>query len=105
MRQYTTPTYQLLVKGVDITAADGVWVTFADSTRAIVVTKDSPTLAASGSDTSVTVTLTQAETKLFAANTKTGVQVNWMKDGARFATEIALIDITENLLKEILPNV
>ena len=105
MRQYTTPTYQLLVKGVDLTAADGVWVTFADSTRAVIVTEDSPTVAASGSDTLVTVTLTQAETKSFCPFTKAGVQVNWMKDGARYATEIALIDISENLLKEILPNV
>lgn len=105
MRQYTTPTIQLLVKGVDLTAADDVWVTFADRTRAITLTKDSPTVAASGSDTSVTVTLTQAETKTFVANTLCDVEVNWMKDNKRFATEIQSLNVKENLLKEILPNV
>lgn len=104
MRQYTTPTMQLLVKGVDLTAADDVWVTFADRARAITLTKDSPTVAASGSDTSVSVTLTQAETAQFIQNTLCDGQVNWMKDGLRYATDIVSISVYENLLKEILPN-
>ena len=104
MRQYTTPTYTLTVKGVDLTGVDGVWVTFADSNRTVIVTKDSPTVTASGNDSVVETTLTQAETALFAADTKSGVQVNWYDDGLRFATEIVQINITENLLKEILPN-
>ena len=105
MRQYTTPTYTLTVKGVDLTAADGVWVTFADSNRAIIVTKDSPTVSASGDDTIVETTLSQAETALFAEDTKSGVQVNWLDGTKRFATNIVQININENLLKEILPNV
>lgn len=104
MRQYTTPTYELTVKGIDISGADDVWVTFADTPRAIVITKDSPTVAASGSDTKVTVTLTQAETAKFIEGTISGVQVNWMDGGSRYATDIAPIDVKENLLKEILPN-
>ena len=104
MRQYTTPTIQLLVKGVDLTAADDVWVTFADRTRAIILTLDSPTVAASGDDTQVSVTLTQAQTAQFIANTLSDVQVNWMDDSARYATDIASVNVYENLLKEILPN-
>lgn len=104
MRQYTTPTIQLLVKGVDLTAADDVWVTFADRTRAIVLTLDSPTVAASGDDTQVSVTLTQAQTAQFIANTLSDVQVNWMVSTARYATDIMSINVYENLLKEILPN-
>lgn len=104
MRQYTTPTIQLLVKGVDLTAADDVWVTFSDRTRAIVLTLDSPTVAASGDDTQVSVTLTQAQTAQFIANTLSDVQVNWMVSTARYATDIMSINVYENLLKEILPN-
>lgn len=105
MRQYTTPTISLLVKGVDLTAADDVYVTFSDRTRAISLTIDTPTVAASGDDTQVTVTLTQEQTAQFVANTLSDVQVNWMVSSARYATEIVSINVYENLLKEILPNV
>ena len=104
MRQFTTPTIQMTVVGVDLTAADDVWVTFADRPRAIILTLDSPTVAASGDDTSVSVTLTQAQTAQFIANTLSDCQVNWMKDGLRYATDIVSINVYENLLKEILPN-
>ena len=105
MRQYTTPTYTFTVKSVDLTAADDVWVTFADSTRSIIVTKDSPTVTASGSDSVVECTLTQAETGQFYPCTKASAQVNWMVGTKRLATEIIEVAIKENLIKEILPHV
>lgn len=102
MRQYTTPTISLLVKGVDLTAADDVYVTFSDRTRAIVLTIDTPTVAASGDDTQVTVTLTQEQTATFIANSLCDVEVNWMDGSTRMATEIAPLNVKENLLKEVL---
>lgn len=104
MRQYTTPTYTFTVKDIDLTAMDDVLVTFADTTRTIIVTKDSPTVTASGDDTTVKCSLTQAETGRFWPNTKADAQINWLDGTKRCATEIIEIDIKENLIKEILPN-
>ena len=102
MRQYTTPTLSIKVKGVDLTDADSVWVTLANSTRTVVITKDEPTLAVSGSDTTCTITLTQEETRRFAPKAKVDVQVNWMTGDVRCATDIASVTAFENLLKEII---
>lgn len=104
MRQYTTPTFTFTVKGIDLTAMDDVLVTFADATRTILVTKDSPTVTASGSDTIVETSLTQAETGKFVQNTTGFAQINWLDGATRCATEIIEISIKENLIKEILPN-
>ena len=104
MRQYTTPTLSIKVKGVDLTDADTVWVTLANSTRTVTITKDEPTLSVSGSDTTCTITLTQEETRRFAPKAKVDVQVNWMDGAIRCATDIASITAFENLLKEVLPS-
>lgn len=102
MREFTTPTIPLKVKGVDLTTADAVYVTFTDSVRGIVITKDSPTLTVSGSDTNVTVTLSQAETGQFGPKSRVDIEVNWMKNGMRGATEIGSVTCFENLLKEVI---
>lgn len=102
MRQYTTPTLSIKVKGVDLTAADSVWVTLANTARTNVITKDEPTLAVSGSDTNISVTLTQEETRRFSPRAKVDIQVNWMTGDVRCATDIASVTAFENLLKEII---
>lgn len=102
MIQYTTLTLPLLVEGVDITGADDVYVTISDKPGAVVVTDDSPTLAASGNDTSVTATFGQTDTGKFVENTTAIVQVNWMDNGSRKATLPAEIHVYENLIKEVL---
>ena len=102
MRQYTTPTLTLTVEGVDLTAADDVYVTISDRDRDVTVTNDSPTVTTDGTDSTVEITLTQEETAMFPANERSGIEVNWMKNGARFATEIAYINVRENLLKVVL---
>ena len=102
MRGFTTPTIPLKVKGVDLTTADSVYVTFTDSVRSIVITKSSPTLEVSGSDTNVTVTLSQAETGQFGPKSRVDIEVNWMKNGLRGATEIGSVTCFENLLKEVI---
>lgn len=102
MREFTTPTIPLKVKGVDLTSADSVYVTFTDSVRSIVITKSSPTLEVSGSDTNVTVTLSQEETGKFGPKSRVDIEVNWMKNGLRGATEIGSVTCFENLLKEVI---
>ena len=102
MRQFTDVTIPLKVKSLDLTSADAVYVTFTDCVRNIVITKNSPTLTAIGSDTEVTVTLSQTETGKFMPNARVDIEVNWMKSGVRGATEIASVTSFENLLKEVL---
>lgn len=102
MRQYTTPTLSIKVKGVDLTAADSVWVTIANTARTVSITKDEPTMTVSGSDTNVTISLTQDETRRFVPKAKVDIQVNWMTGSVRCATDIASVTAFENLLKEII---
>lgn len=102
MRQFTTITVPLKAVGVDLTSVDDVYVTFTDPVRGIVITKDSPTISASGSDTIVTVTLSQAETGQFLPNSRVDIEINWMDSGVRGATDIASVTCFENLLKEVI---
>lgn len=102
MRQFTTPTIPLKVVGVDLTVVDDVYVTFTDPVRGIVITKDSPTITTSGTDTIVTVMLSQTETGQFLPKSRVDIEVNWIDDGVRGATEIASVTCFENLLKEVI---
>lgn len=102
MRQYTTPTLSIKVKGVDLTSADSVWVTIANTARTVTITKDDPTLTVDNGDTICTVTLSQDETRRFFPKAKVDIQVNWMTGDVRCATDIASVTAFENLLKEII---
>lgn len=104
MRQYTTPTLSIRVKSVDLTSADSVWVTIANTARTITITKDDPTLTVDNGDTICTVTLSQDETRRFYPKANAGIQVNWMTGDVRCATNIASVTVFENLLKEVLPS-
>lgn len=104
MRQYTTPTLTLVVKGQNITDADHVWVTFADKTRSKVLTSDNLEMTLMEDGTQISVELSQEQTSLFTANSKVDIQANWMTGDKRAATNIKTISVTENLLKEILQN-
>ena len=109
IRIYTTPTLTFRVKGVDITAEDHIYVTFADHTESRVLTKADGELTVSlnDEDTDVSVTLSQAETKIFRPNTHASAEINWCNSSgtSRGATEIVDIIIKNNLLKEIKPDV
>ena len=96
MRQFTTETDEIIVEGVDLTTAD-VYVTYGQGSR--VVTIENPEVAYSGSDSTITVSLTQDETGLFGTGAVRR-QVNWVTDEGRWATDIVTIKVAQNLLKE-----
>ena len=104
MRQYTTPTLSIKVKGVDLTSAESVWVTIANTARNVIITKDDSTLTVDNGDTICTVTLSQDETRRFPPKANVSIQVNWMTGNVRCATNIASVTVFENLLKEVLPS-
>lgn len=99
--RYTTPPIALLVKGQDITSAT-VYVTLRQGATELTLSGNSLTVAASGSDTSVTFALTQAQAGQFNPSTLAEIQVNWLKSGVRYATEIVKTKVFDNLLDEVI---
>ena len=100
-RQYTTPVIELRIDGHDLSGAD-VYVTFMNKARNNSLTIDSPTVTTDATGTTVSVHLTQAQTGKFYYGENVMVQVNWIEAGERYATDIAAILWTENLLKEVI---
>ena len=99
--RFTTPPISLLVKGVDITAAD-VYVTIKQGTTEINLTDTDLTLTAVDDDTQVDFSMTQAQAGSLDFGSYAGIQVNWIKNSVRYATEIANVKIYENLYDEVI---
>lgn len=99
MRQYTTPTITLTVKDQKIADKD-VYVSLQYSGGLLMI--EDPEMTETAKDTVITVPLTQSQTSKFKNGETLALQVNWMDGESRFATDIAYLRVTENLLKEIL---
>ena len=99
--RFTTPPISLLVKGVDITAAD-VFVTIKQYGVEINLSGDDITLTASGSDTQITFSLSQEQAGSLTASGYADFQVNWIAGGIRYATEIVSGRVYENLYDEVI---
>jgi hypothetical protein len=89
---------------VDLTGAD-IRVTIKQSQR-VMQKSGADVTSAYNSETGKTelsVTLTQEETGRLLADCHVSVQVNWIwSNGAREATNIKKIIVTENLLSEVI---
>lgn len=97
MIRYTTPTYELTIEGVDLTGMQ-VFVTF--SQHGDVVTVENPTMAVDQGDTTITCTMTQAETAKFRTG-EMDVQVNWVDASHnRCATLVKRVPVDVQLLQE-----
>ena len=101
MRQFTTVADEVTVEGVDLTSAD-VYVTYVQGKSELTIEK--PEVEYTGTeeqvgDSVVKVSLDQLQTGEF----KVGVakrQVNWVTEDGRWATDVATVQVKENLLKE-----
>ena len=103
MRRYTTPTVPMSVP-VDLTGAE-IHVTLKQGARKIQKTGADvvPVYDSESGKTVLSVSLTQEETGLFVAEKKVYVQVNWIfPNGMRDATNIKQIDVSENLISEVI---
>ena len=103
MRRYTTPTLPMTVP-VDLTGAE-IHVTIKQGARKIQKTgADIVSVYDSESGkTELSVSLSQEETGAFLAEKKAYVQVNWIfPNGIRDATNIKQIDVSENLIAEVI---
>lgn len=99
MHRGTTPTFTLtLPEGYSLDDASNVYVTF--SQKGTTLTKSGDSLEISGN--TVDVYLEQSETLLFAAGS-VSVQMNvTFAGGQRACTDIAAVQIKDNLLPEVL---
>lgn len=104
MRRFTTPTLPLSVP-VDLTGAD-VRVSIKQGQRKLLKQDDDIiglTYDSETGKTSFSVRLSQEETGAFLAEKQVTIQANWIfADGTRSATNIKKIDVTENLLNEVI---
>lgn len=96
--QYTDPTQQIRIKGLDLTAADRVFVTYECGDMA--QTFESVTLALDRGDTIITVDLTQEFTAQLTADYF--MQINWIQSGKRLATKQKRCSADSNLLREVI---
>ncbi len=104
--RYTTPTLTLIARGVDLTGMDAVTVSLrqrigkAESTHEVDVTD--PTMTYDGTDTTITVPLTQEQSGGFVEGAYVLAQVNWMEGDVRDASTIGRTPWSENLLDEVM---
>lgn len=93
MIPWTTPTHELTVHGIDLTGYD-VYVDYRQGPRSIHVhvTTMSTNVTDTGTDTILTVDLTQRQTGRFSPDQPIEVQVNWVTpSGSRNATVVKRI--------------
>ena len=96
MVRITDTTLTIKVNGVDLTASDPIIVSLKQPTATVEADNVSV-----GDAETLTVNLTQAETeKLMVGSCK--VQVNGVNNNKRWATEVAEIMLTENLVNRVL---
>lgn len=99
MIRYTTPTDELIVKGVDLTGCE-VWASYRQRSKKLDVKADSVTY--DGTDTTILVPLTQEQTGAFCCG-QVAIQVNWLTpEGARDATTIKSVEVGGNLLDRVM---
>ena len=97
--RYTTPTFQLVFTedGLDLTQAESVYVTFEQGKTKITKTGTDLTVR----EKQISIWMSQEETAKF----KTGVvdvQANWMIAGNRVASDIMRVNISGQLLTEVI---
>ena len=95
----TTPTLTLTFteQGLDLTAADQIYVTFEYKGQKL--TKSTTELTVG--EKTISVYFSQAETLAFPEG-YVDIQANWLMNGDRFASEIVRYPFSRQLLNEVL---
>lgn len=99
MRRYTTPTIELTIEGIDLTESD-VMVTFAQNDYSFTISGTDLAVTFDGENTVITCRLSETETGKFQNDYYVEIQVNWVSDGERNATDIAYVMVDDNLQNE-----
>ena len=98
--QWTTPTLVLTFteETLDLTAASSVYVTFKTARETFTKTGESLTVTAK----TISIYLEQYETGAMGEGS-VQIQVNWIDaNGNRFASDVATVQITQQLLNKVI---
>lgn len=105
IRRYTSPTQELEVENVDLTQSD-VYVTYTQGRTVLTVSNEDIEMESvvvdDQTNTLISVYMSQEATAAFKINEDIEVQVNWLTDGERNATDIARVGVKRNLLEEVI---
>lgn len=105
MINYTTPTIPLTVEGIDLTSYD-LYVTLEQVGKKLTKSGNDLNVTTQTvgqkTNTKITFDLTQAESAMFNHRLGVDIQVNYIKDGVRKATDIKHISVMKNLLSEVI---
>lgn len=104
MIRVTTPTILIKVNGLDSLEDMIAYVSFRTKKTNYTITKS--TADEDGSvevdGTNIMVTLTQEETRHFAADSTLYVQINLYQDGKRIASNIKELKVSDNIMNEVI---
>ena len=101
MRRFTDSDFILTVKGIDLTQAN-VYITVKQNGTCLTINADRIRTSYDGTSSILVFELTQEETSTFASGRQCEIQVNWVQDGERSATDISRVNVLENLLNEVI---
>ena len=114
MIRYTDLDDALIIRGLSLSGADSVIVTYRQAQRVqanryqtdttYVQVDVEPTVSVVGGDSYLSAELTQDQTALFSVDSGNPVfvQVNYVMDGKRHATKAKAIPVFENLHQEVI---
>lgn len=100
MRRFTTLIETLTIEGIDLTSAN-IYVTMQQGATKVTYSDNELSAEYDGADTTISIHMTQEQTGSFSEG-MISVQVNWMKDGERNATNICRFLVGGNLLDEVI---
>lgn len=99
----TTPTFTLKVtddETLDFTSVEQIYFTIKQGSVSYTKTGEDVVII---DEHTITVTFTQEETLSFRYNLQAEIQLNWIyENGARAATKIKTINLSKNLIREVL---
>ena len=105
MINFTTPTIDLTVEGLDLSSYD-VYVTLEQVGKKLTKSGNDLNIetetVGQKTNTNISFDLTQTESAMFNYKLGVDVQVNYIKGGVRKATDIEHIAVMKNLLNEVI---
>ena len=99
--QGATPYLMITVVGHDLSDADAVVVSLRTHQQAVDLDMSRVTVTTDGTDSLLTVHLTQEETLSLTPHSAT-IQARWRKNGEAHTTEAAQIDVASCLYKGVI---
>lgn len=101
---WTTPTLELSVSDVDLTDMEEVIVSFRQGqvVQDYKKSESELTISVDGENSKVLVSMEQRGSGAFQAGIPVEVQVNWLVNGGRMASDVAVVTLERNVYKKVM---